>query len=601
MRMHPQIKRRAARSLLVLCLIFGIGTALATLGFAWQLAVLITGAFLEGRNWVELQANFYWLILAVLLRLVFPWLQSLAGARMAEKVKSNLRSELTKKMANNPTRAQYASGDDTGVGGNAWAWVRGIDALDAWFALYYPQQYLAILVPLLLIAAVFPVDWISALVFAGTVPLIPVFMILVGIQADKKQKEQWRILLRLGNHFVETLQGLRTLRLLGQAKRRARQIRHAAQSYRLATMRVLRVGFVSSMALELVATISTAIIAVEIGLRLLYGHLDLQQSLFVLLLAPEIYAPLRQLGARYHAAMEGAEAARDLVKRFGLDENQEFLTKPKKINSLPTEHKSALAPECAKDKGADPRRHGIMVKNLCITWPGASRPALQDVSLEFPPGSTTVLAGPSGAGKSTLAAALLGLVPIQQGTIVCGELEINSLQKLALAQQQWHSQLAWVPQRPTLFHGSLEENISMGNSRASKREIHEAAQRAGIHEWISSLPQAYQTQVQENGSRLSGGQRQRLALARAFVRKASLLILDEPTSQLDVENATWLAQSFADLGEGRTVIHIAHRRSTLQSAERVAFLREGQLEGLGSHLELLRNCKNYATMMGNYE
>ncbi len=543
--LDPRLLRyaRATRSFLVVSVGLGALAAVLIVARAWLLADLVSGAFARRQGLVALRAPLVALALVVLARAGVAWAAELAASRASARAKSQLREALLERAAligADSSRAQR-------TGALATLATRGIDVLDGYFSLYLPQLFLALIVPLVVLAAVLSQDWISALIIAGTVPLIPLFMALVGSATRDRMDRQVRILERLAGHFLDVVAGLPTLKVFGRAKAQAAAVREISERYRVAAMATLRVSFVSSLILELVATLAVALVAVTIGLRLMSGSIDLRSALFVLVLAPEAYLPLRQLGANYHASAEGLAAAQEAFA---------VLEQP-----LPSRGTRVEVP--------DPAVAGISVERLTVAYPGRDQPALDAVSLTVEPGEVLAIAGPSGCGKSTLLGVLLGLVATASGSVRVGGVELAELDPEA-----WRARLAWVPQRPHIFASSIAENVRLGCADASRDQVRQAIASAGLAEVVQRLPQGVDTILGERGAGLSAGERQRVALARAFLRDAPLLLLDEPTASLDGHTERALLDAVRRLSRGRTVVLVAHRPALLALADRVVALSE---------------------------
>jgi ATP-binding cassette subfamily C protein CydD len=433
---------------------------------------------------------------------------------------------------------------------------KGLDTLDPYFARYLPQLLLSTLVPLTVLVTVTAADWISGLIIAATLPLIPVFGVLVGLHTKARTQRQWRLLAALGGHFLDVVEGLPTLKIFGRAKAQADFIKKVTDEHRSATMATLRVAFLSALVLELAAALATALVAVEVGLRLLAGHIGYETALLVLLLTPEAYLPLRALGAQFHASAEGTAAA---------DRVLEIIDAPEPAAPRPVRPRSAAARSRA-DLAAEP----LVLTDATLRYPGRTEPALRDVSIAINPGDHIAVTGPSGAGKSSLLALVLRFADPTTGTITIGDKSV-----LDVPIDHWRRQIAWVPQRPYLFAGTVAENIALGEPSASPDAVRCAAQLAGAEGFISALPHGFDTALSERALDLSAGQRQRIALARAFLRDAPLLLLDEPTAHLDPATAGEVMDTIETLMAARTVLVVTHGVQTHVST--VLKLHRGRL------------------------
>lgn len=481
-------------------------------------------------------------------RALLAWTQGVFAGRTATGVKSALRHRLLARLRDlGPGRlTQHRSGELVTLTG------RGLDGLDAYLTGYLPSIAVAGVVPLAVLVRLFAADLASALIVLITLPLIPVFGALVGMTTKAVTERQFLALSRLGGHFLDAVRGLPTLRAFGRARYQAGVIQQVADAHRSATMRTLRVAFLSSLVLELCASLSLALVAVPIGLRLLGGSLDLTTALLVLLLAPEAYLPLRAMGTRFHASMEGVAAA-DAAFAV-LDDAGE--PEPVRGSVHPA---GQAAPE-------------IRLENVTVRYPGRDVAALEDVSLTIGPGERVALVGESGGGKSTLLHLVLGFVQPSQGRVL---VDGTDLRELDLG--SWRARLAFVAQRPHLFATSVAGNIRLGAPAASLEEVRRAAAAAHA-DFVEALPQGFDTVVGERGANLSAGQRQRIALARAFCRPAaSVLLLDEPTARLDGRSEAAVVAATADLARGRTAVIVAHRPAMIDLADRVIRVHEGRV------------------------
>ncbi|MBO2461251.1 thiol reductant ABC exporter subunit CydD [Actinomadura violacea] len=536
--LDPRLLRhaRTARVFLLSSVALGTATAALIIAQATLLATMLTRAFLHGAALTELRTPLLLLLGVVLGRALVSWLQEVAAHRSSAAVKSQLRGRLlAHAMALGP---RWLSGERSGE--LAALSTRGIDALDGYFSRYLPQLVLAVIVPAAVGLRILLGDWPSAVTIAATLPLIPVFAILVGLTTQRKMDRQWRTLSVLAAHFLDVVAGLPTLKIFGRARAQADRIREVTDRHRRATMATLRVAFLSALVLELLSTLSVALVAVSIGLRLVDGGLGLETALLVLVLAPEAYLPLRQVGAQYHASVEGLTAASRIF---------EVLETP-----LPAAGDRTDIPDLSR---ATLRLEGVTVAY-------SRGPALEDFSLTVHPGETVALVGPSGAGKSTVLSVLLGFVRPDAGRVLADWDDLGSF-----APDAWRDRIAWVPQRPYLFAGTVADNIRLGRPGAPDAAVREAAEAANALEFVSALPSGFDTALGDRGAGLSAGQRQRIALARAFLRDAPLLLLDEPTSGLDAESEAAVIDAVARLKAGRTVVLVAHRPALATLADRV--------------------------------
>jgi len=532
---------RATRTFLLQSVGLGVFSALLIVAQAWLLADVVARAFLGGRSLEQLQTPLIMLLLVVLARATVAWVAELAASRSSARAKSQLRAALLQRVAT----LGLDNSREQRTGELAVLATRGIDALDGYFSLYLPQLFLAVIVPVVVVVVVLWNDWLSAAIIAFTIPLIPLFMALVGAATKERMDGQFRILERLAGHFLDVVAGLGTLKVFGRAKAQATAIGEITERYRRAAISTLRITFLSSLILELVATISVALVAVEIGLRLMNGHLGLRTALFALILAPEAYLPLRQLGANYHASAEGMAAAEQV---FALLE----------------------APEPAQGTRTDfpdPALTDIAVEGLRVSYPDRSEPALDGVSLTVGDGEVLALVGPSGCGKSTLLSVLLGLVTPELGSVRVGDVDLAEIDL-----DTWRARLAWVPQRPHLFKASIAQNVRLGRSGASTDEVWAAIESSGLADAVRERPDGLDTVLGDRGAGLSAGERQRVALARAFLRDTPLLLLDEPTANLDGETEREVVETIRRLAKGRTVILVAHRPALISMADRVLSL-----------------------------
>jgi ATP-binding cassette subfamily C protein CydD len=546
----------AARGYLIGTVILGLATTALVLAQAGLLAHVLAGAA-RGVGLGALRSSLLALLLIVAARAAAAFGGEAAALRAAAAVKSQLR----RKLAEHALRLGPAWLSRQQAGEITTLATKGLDALDPYFARYLPQLLLGFLVPLAVLARVTAADWISGLVIAGTLPLIPVFAVLVGQHAKARTQRQWLLLARLGGHFLDVVEGLPTLKVLGRARAQAEEIRKATGEHRTAAMAALRIAFLSALVLELAAALATALVAVEVGLRLLGGHIGYETALLVLLLTPEAYLPLRNVGAQFHASVEGATAAGRVF---------EILDTPLPARiRVPAGGTGAAAADLP---ALDLCRQPIELRAVSLSYPGQRVPALSGVSTTISPGEHIVLTGPSGAGKSSLLGLLLRFAEPTSGIIAVGGTDLS-----AIDVSTWRRQIAWVPQSPYLFAGTVAENIALGQPDATPGAIRRAAGLAGAEAFISALPAGFHTLLGERALTLSAGQRQKVALARAFLRDAALVLLDEPTAHLDPAAASGVLRAIDTLMTGRTVVMITHSEQLRIRADQVLTLERGRL------------------------
>lgn len=529
---------RATRLFLAAVVALGLVGALLVIAQAMLIAEIVVGGFEGGLTVTALRTPLLLLAAVALGRALVAWLTELAAHRASAAVKSELRGRLLERAAR--LGPDWLTGQRTGS--LVALATRGIDALDDYFARYLPQLGLAVVVPVAVLARIVTEDWVSAAIIVVTLPLIPLFMILIGWATQSRMDRQWQLLSRLSGHFLDVVAGLPTLKVFGRAKAQADSIRTITSDYRRATLRTLRIAFLSSFALELLATLSVALVAVTIGMRLVHGELDLYTGLVVLILAPEAYLPIRQVGAQYHAAAEGLSAAEEI------------------FTVLETEPRASGTEDV-------PDMLRLELAGVTVRHEGRAEPSLDSASLTVEPGETVALVGPSGVGKSTLLNVLLGFAVPDEGHVRVGGRDLGDLDL-----ERWRSRIAWVPQRPHLFADTIAENVRLARPDADDEAVLTALRDAGAYDFVAALPDGVRTALGEDGAGLSAGQRQRLALARAFLADRPLLLLDEPTASLDGESEAGIVDAVRRLAAGRTVLLVVHRPALLAVADRVVTL-----------------------------
>lgn len=547
--LDPRLLRHAAasRRYLAISSLVAVTSGLLVILAAFAISELVVLAFQDRAGLVEMRGALIVLGLAVLGRALLAWAGQVAAHRAAADVKSQLRRELLRHTIRlGPSwLARQQVGELTTLA------TYGADAIDDYFAQYLPALITAAFLPAAVVVVVLSQDVLAGAIILGTLSLIPLFGMLIGRGTAQATRRQWRTLAVLGGHFLDVVQGLPTLLLFGRARGQVEAIRRQADEHRRATMRTLRLTFLSSAALEFIATISVAVVAVSIGLRLLHGAIDLRTGLVVLILAPEAYAPLRQVAAQFHASAAGVAAAESI---FAVIESATPIATPR-----------SGATRVAEVAGTTLRIEGLGVQY------DRERPALECADLVVHPGEYVGVAGPSGCGKTTLLWVLLRFVAPTTGRVILdgpeGRIDLDDVDP-----DRWRSQLAWVPQEPWLAPASIADNVLLARPDAEPEAVARALHRANATEFVNDLPDGLATIVGENGFGLSAGQRQRIALARAFLRDAPLVLLDEPTAHLDATNEAAVADAIRRLARSRTVIAVAHRPALLADCDRIVRL-----------------------------
>ena len=599
------------RGRFILTILLGALIGLLVIAQAAFLSHIIARVFLEGAALGGVWNSLIALLAIMAARAALAWASEVSAFQIAAHIKTELRERIfTHLMALGPA---YVRGERTGELVNTA--FEGVETLEAYYSQYLPQLVLAAIVPLSILVFVFPLDFLSGLVLLLTGPLIPFFMILIGKAADALARRQYADLSVMSAHFLDVLQGLATLKMFGRSRAQIDTIARVSQRFRDATLSVLRVSFLSAFALEMIATISTAIIAVEIGLRLLYGQVQFEQAFFVLVLAPDFYAPLRLLGTRFHMGMSGVAAGARIfeILETPLPSGMKHELKPPESNSAdskvadlrslvkhPRSSKTLSEANGEAERGIDLEGPAKKAPTPFVTFQDVhyayadDRPALKGVSFSIEKGQHVALVGPTGAGKSTVVSLLLGFIQPTRGKIMMdGDVRADQ----SSAAHGPH--IVWVPQTPYLFNESVADNIRLGQPDASMDAVIRAAQLAHADEFIRALPQGYTTVVHERGARLSAGQAQRIALARAFLalQDDSLLILDEATLNLDVENQAHIQDAIERLLQDQTALIITHRLNTIERADQIIVLENGRVAEIGTHRSLMQMSGAYSRLV----
>jgi ATP-binding cassette subfamily C protein CydD len=534
-------KARAARLALGVDVCLGVVAALLVLAQAVLIGSVVAATF-SGEGPRSLVVPLVLLVVVVAGRSAANWGFETVGGIAATRVVSQLRMEMV------GAHVRRRPDDRDRAAELATLAVAGASAIESLFARYIPQLVLAIVVPVTVLVLVAYLDLVTAGLLLLTLPLVPMFMWLLGHAAAEQNRRRWQALAVLATHFSDVVRGLPTLRAFNRGTIQARRIAEVSDEYRGTTMETLRLSFLSGAVLELAATLGVALVAVTVGVRLIDGTISFAPGLIVLLLAPELYVPLRSLGAHYHASAEGRAVVRRLLDL-------------------------AEAPNAgARSGAADPRSKPVSFEGICFSFPDRPGMVLDSVDLEIRPGEMVALVGPSGAGKSTIAALLLLMAEPLRGRIMVGDTDLAVCDPAA-----WRAQIAWVPQHPTLFRGSVAANVRLGNPSADSGQLRAACRLAGAERFIAQLPDGYDTVIGDGGRPLSAGQRQRIALARAFLRDAPLLVLDEPTAHLDFAGVQRVITALETLHGRQTILLITHQDETASVADLVLRVEGGRI------------------------
>ena len=526
--------------------------SLAIVGQAWFFGTLINNFIFSENTLHDERYSIIYLGIAIIVRLLAHYIQESVANRLGSAVKATFRERALEHMFKLGVQHKERHGDVIHM------LTDGLEQVDAYVARYIPQILYAIMIPLIMGIAIVDTLPIIGIILIITVPLIPFFMILIGKQADRLNKEQWERMSFLSGHFLDVLQGITTLKLFGRAKDQIKVIGRLSEEFKYSTLRVLRVAFLSALVLELVSTISTALIAVYLGLTLLDGEISFFSAFFILLLAPEFYTPFRQLGAAFHTGMAG---------KTSILKYEEFMNRQP---SLPIGGQSQL-------KG---KVQAIEIKDLTFTYEDSEN-GVQHISLVAKRNFPIMLVGESGAGKSTIAHIIGGFLTAPKGSVT-----IDGLDLCDIDIEWWRQQITYVSQHPHIMKGTLREVLSFGMD-VSDKEILDACKEVQLLDVISRHADGLDAVIGEGGLGLSGGERQRVALARAFLRKGQVLILDEVTAHLDVKTEAIISSAIKRLMDNKIVIIIGHRLQTMHWASTLYVLKHGHIIQQGSYAKLL--------------
>ena len=553
---------------LVLMAVFAVLSGVTIIGQSYLIVTIIDRVFLKGATFYEVVPWLLGLLCTFLLRTVFHYHNGKTGVKMASKVKGDLRKKLLQKFSHNPV--QLAQQGQTGR--KVSVMMDAVDEVDSYYSSYMPQVIQATIIPLMVLIVIFTQHWVTGLIILITAPFIPVFMIVIGFKTKDKSEEQLDKMAAFSGRFLDTLQGLTTLKLLGRSEQQKENIRKSSLDFREATMEVLKIAFSNSLALEFISMLSMGIVALELALRLvIFQDMAFFTAFFVLVMAPEFYTKLKDLGSAFHTGRGSMGAAKKLE------------------SELTQTTKPILWGEESLEKGTPPV---IELQGSHFSY-GEDTFALKNIDVNIPPYEQVAIVGKTGSGKSTLLHMIAGLVPLSSGDLL-----LNGKKQSTYKEKNWFQQLSYISQNPYLFSGTIAENIAVGESRdVTREEIEVAAEKAGIADLVRSLERGYDTPIGEGGRGLSGGEKQRVAIARAFLKKPSVILFDEPTTGLDLRTEQILQASMAELSKSSTVITVAHRLHTIKKADKILFLENGELLATGTHEELIQQVDVYRQMV----
>ncbi|MGM3174180.1 heme ABC transporter permease/ATP-binding protein CydD [Dickeya lacustris] len=553
---------RLAHRWLRLSLILGLVSGILIVAQAWLMASLLHALIITHTPRQALQGTFSLLAGAFVLRAGLSWLREKVGFRCGQAVRQHIRQQVLDRLQ------QLGPAWIQGKPAGSWATLilEQVEDMQDYYARYLPQMYLAALIPLLILATVFPVNWAAGLILLLTAPLIPLFMALVGMGAADANRRNFQALARLSGHFLDRLRGLETLRLFHRSQAEINHIQQASEQFRSRTMEVLRMAFLSSGVLEFFASVSIAVVAVYFGFSYLgelhFGSYGTAVTLFagflVLILAPEFFQPLRDLGTYYHAKAQAVGAA---------DALQRFMTSAGEKNHVGTEAIHSDTPLT------------LVACDLTILSPtGVTLAGPLNFRLEA--GQRVALVGPSGAGKSSLLNLLLGFLPYT------GSLTVNGVELRTLSPDSWRRCLSWVGQHPQLPAATLRQNIVLGREETREDELHTALERAYVNEFLPSLPAGLDTPLGDGAARLSVGQAQRVAVARALLQPCQLMLLDEPSASLDAHSEQQVMRALGDASRHQTTLLVTHQLAELRDYDAIWVMADGQLVQQGSYASL---------------
>lgn len=554
----------------VISLVFSLLTVVSNIVLIYLISQILSAVFIDNKNLLDLQSQILLIPGFSLLKFFSSKLGDYFNAKAASKIQFSIREKIL-----NSLNVKYREGQLPFTPEKINIIIHnGVDALDGFLRLYVPQLFWSFFIPLFILIIVLPMDTLTFFVFLLTAPIIPLFMVLIGKTTRNLTQKQWQTLMHLGNYYIDVIKGIFTLKIFAQMNGEYTKIEKTADEFKERTMNVLKVAFLSSLVLELVASIATAVVAVEVGIRLLYGSIIFSKALFVLMLAPEFYSPLRNLGARFHAAMDGISAMDDieiLIASSSQKESTNSLTLPEIIDK-------------------------IEFQNISFRYPGSQINQLNDISFTLHRGGLNLIMGPSGSGKTTLTRLILDLQKPQKEQRL-----INNAEFSAIKTGLWNQRIGYLSQTPYLFQGTVSENLRQASPQSGDDELFAVLEKVQLTSWLQQLPGGLDTEIGEEGRFMSGGERQRLALAQLLLRDPEVLIFDEPASSLDLKTHKFILDQITELSKKKFVVLIAHHLGAVQNAAYILYLKNGKIGENGTFKEILNLKGEFSSLWEAYK